>query len=263
MDLGIAGRIALVTGGSSGLGRAIGHALAAEGARVVLSARGEERLRHAAGEIAAATGAEVAAIAADVSRAHEVEALVRATVERFGTVEIVLANAGGPPATSFADTSAAQVEEAIQLNLMSTVHLARAVVPHMLARRWGRFIAITGTSVKQPTPGLLLSNTARTAVVGFVKTMATELAPYGICCNVVAPGFILTPRVESLADGRAAKDGRTRAEALVDMAARIPAGRIGDPEEFAGVVAFLASQRASYVTGTTIQVDGGYVQSLL
>jgi 3-oxoacyl-[acyl-carrier protein] reductase len=198
-----------------------------------------------------------------MSRAEEVEALVRATVERFGTVEIVLANAGGPPTTTFATTTPEQVEEAIQVNLMSTVRLAQAVVPHMRARGWGRFIAITGTAVKQPSPGLILSNTARTAVVGFVKSMATELAPEGICCNVVAPGFILTPRVESLADGRAAREGRTRDEVLTEMAARIPAGRIGDPEEFASVVAFLASERASYVTGTTIQVDGGYVQSLL
>lgn len=263
MDLGIAGRVALVTGASSGLGRAIAHALAAEGARVVISARGEERLRRAAAEIAAATGAEIEAVPADMSRAADVDALVRATTERFGAVDIALANAGGPPATSFADTTAEQVEDAVRLNLMSTVWLAQAVIPHMKERRWGRFIALTSMSVKQPLPGLILSNTARTAVVGFVKTMATELAPHGICCNVVAPGYVLTDRVEQLAAGRTASEGKSRDEILADMASRIPAGRIGDPAEFASVVAFLASERASYVTGTTLQVDGGFVQSLL
>lgn len=263
MDLGIAGRVALVTGASAGLGRAAAHALAAEGARVVVSARGEERLRRTADEIAAATGAEVAAIPADMSRAEDVEALVAASVRRFGTVEIALANAGGPPGSRFDNTSAAQVEEAVQLNLMSTIRLAQAVVPHMRARRWGRFIALTSVSVKQPLPGLILSNTARAAVVGFVKTMATELAGEGICCNVVAPGYMLTGRVEDLARERAANEGRSEDEVLAEIAGRIPAGRMGAPEELASVIAFLASEGASYVTGTTIQVDGGYVQSLL
>lgn len=263
MDLGIAGRVALITGASTGLGRAVAYALAAEGARVVVSARGEERLRRAAEEIAAATGAEVAAIPADMNRADDVDALVRGTVERFGTVEIVLANAGGPPATTFEGTSAQQMEDALQLNLMSTVRLAQGVIPHMRERGWGRFIALTSISVKQPLPGMILSNTARSAVVGFVKTLASEVAPYGICCNVVAPGYMRTARAEELAAVRAAKARRSHAEILAEMAARIPAGRMGDPEEFASVVAFLASERASYVTGTTIQVDGGYVQSLL
>jgi 3-oxoacyl-[acyl-carrier protein] reductase len=178
-------------------------------------------------------------------------------------VEIAVANAGGPPGTRFENTDAEDFERALQLNLMSTVHLAQQVAPHMKARRWGRFIAITSVTVKQPLPGLILSNTARAGVVGFVKTMATEMAPFGVLCNVVAPGYMHTGRVEELAAERARDEEREADEVLAEMGARIPAGRMGDPEELAAMVAFLASTRASYVTGTTIQVDGGFVQGLL
>lgn len=263
MDLGIKGRVALVTGGSLGLGRAVARELAREGARVVVSARDEGRLRASAEAIAVETGAEVAAIAADMTRADDIARLVRETVERFGPVEIALANAGGPPATRFEATSPEDVERALELNLMSTVRLAKEVAPHMVSRGWGRFVALTSMSVKQPIPGLILSNTARAGVVGFVKTMATELAPHGVTCNVVAPGYIRTGRVEELTLTRAQAEGRDPVEVLRETEGRIPMKRMGDPEELAALVAFLASERASYITGTTIQVDGGYVQSLL
>lgn len=263
MDLGIRDRVAIVTGGSMGLGKAIARELAREKARVVISARNEARLRAAAEEIRRDTGAQVLALPADMTRPDEIRALVDETVNRWGTVEIAVANAGGPPGSKFESTPAADFERAIELNLLSTVRLAQEVAPYMKARRWGRFIALTSVSVKQPLPGLILSNTARSGVVGFVKTMATEMAPHGVLCNVVAPGYMRTGRVEELAMERARNEERDADDVLREIGGRIPAGRMGEPEELAAAVAFLASDRASYVTGVTLQVDGGFVQGLL
>jgi 3-oxoacyl-[acyl-carrier protein] reductase len=263
MDLGIKDRVAIVTGGSMGLGKAIARELARERVRVVISARHEGRLRAAAEELRRETGGQVVPIRADMTRPGEIEALVAQTVDRWGTVEIAVANAGGPPGTRFETTSAEEVEKAVQLNLMSTVRLAQEVAPHMKARRWGRFVALTSVSVKQPLPGLILSNTARAGVVGFVKTMATEMAPFGVLCNVVAPGYMRTGRVEELASERAEAEDREMAEVMEEIGKRIPLGRMGDPEELAALVAFLASARASYITGTTIAADGGFVQGIL
>ena len=262
MDLGIRDRVAIVTGGSMGLGKAIARELAREKARVVISARNESRLRAAAEEIRRETGAQVLAVPADMTRPDDIRALVEQTVDRWGTVEIAIANAGGPPGTRFETTSAEEFQRAVELNLMSTIRFAQEVVPHMKARRWGRFVAITSVSAKQPLPGLILSNTARAGVVGFVKTMATEMAPFNVLCNVVAPGYTRTGRVEDLAEERARNEERPMDEILAEMGSRIPLGRMGEPEEFAAAVAFLASARASYITGTTLQVDGGFVQGL-
>lgn len=263
MDLGLKDRIAIVAGGSMGLGRAIARELSRERARVVIAARNEQRLQRAAEEIRRETGGQVLAVRADMTRADDIRALVEQTVDRWGGVDVAVANAGGPPGTRYESTSPEQVERAVELNLMSTVRLAQEVTPHMQQKRWGRFIALTSVSVKQPLPGLILSNTARAAVVGWVKTMATELAPHGITCNVVAPGYMRTGRVEDLAAERAENEERPVHEILAEIGDRIPVRRMGNPEELAAVVAFLASERASYVTGTTIQVDGGYVQGLL
>lgn len=263
MDLGIKDRVAIVTGGSMGLGRAIARELSREKARVVIAARNETRLRQTAEEIRRETGGQVAAFRADVSRAEDVEALVAHAVERWGSVDIAVANAGGPPGTRYENTTPEQFAAALEINLMGTVRLAQEVTPQMKRRHWGRFIALTSVSAKQPLSGLILSNTARAGVVGFVKTMATELAPHGILCNVVAPGFMRTGRVEELAAERAASEERDTADVLAEIGSRIPLGRMGEPEELASLVAFLASERASYLTGATIQVDGGFVQGLL
>lgn len=263
MELGLKDRVAIVPGGSMGLGRAIARELCRERARVVIAARDHARLQKAADEIRRETGGSILAVRADMTRAADIRALVEQTVERWGGVDIALANAGGPPGTRYESTSAEQVERAVELNLMSTVRLAQEVTPYMKQRRWGRFVALASVSVKQPLPGLILSNTARAAVVGWVKTMATELAPFGITCNVVAPGYVRTGRVEDLAAERAENEGRPRDQVLAEMGARIPMGRMGEPEELAALVAFLASERASYITGATVQVDGGFVQGLL
>jgi 3-oxoacyl-[acyl-carrier protein] reductase len=257
MDLGLKGRVALVTAASKGMGKACALGLSAEGARVAMCARGEADLRAAADEVRARTGGEVLARPADVTRAADVEALVGATREAFGGIDVLVANAGGPPRGTFDELSDAQWQAAFELSLLSTVRLIRAVLPSMRRRRWGRIVTIQSSSVKQPIPGLLLSNAVRPGVAGLLKTLAAELGRDNILLNTVCPGRIMTERFLSGA-GR-----QPREEYLAQTAAEVPLGRIGTPEEFADVVVFLASERASYVTGVTVQVDGGLVRGLL
>jgi 3-oxoacyl-[acyl-carrier protein] reductase len=258
MDLGIKGRTAVVTGASKGMGKACALGLAAEGARVVLCARAEPALRAAADEIRARTGADVLAVPGDVTRADAAPALVARAREAFGGVDILVANAGGPPFGRFADVREEQWQGAFELSLLSTVRLVRAVLPDMTARRWGRVITIQSSSVKQPIDGLLLSNSVRPGVAGLMKTLAAEYGHANVLFNTVCPGRILTDRF--LSGAQAA--GLAREEYLERSSADVPLGRIGTPEEFANVVVFLASERASYVTGVTLQVDGGLVRGL-
>ncbi len=263
MDLGIHNRVALVAGASRGLGRAVAERLAREGADIVINSRSAGPLGVAADEIARNSGRRVVAAAGDVSDPEVCAALVERALDEFGRLDILVANAGGPPPGGVDDFGAAAYRDALEVNLMSTVQLTLAALPAMRKNGWGRIIAVTSVSVKQPIKGLLLSNTARPGVVGFIKTISRDLAAEGILCNVAAPGFIRTARVESLLASQAEAHGTTPEDVEEGITSGIPAGRIGKPSEFADVVAFLASEVASYVTGHTMQVDGGLVQGLL
>jgi 3-oxoacyl-[acyl-carrier protein] reductase len=262
MDLGLKDRVALVIGGTRGLGRAIAHSLARERTRVVIAARTETQLRDTAEEFRRSTGAQVIGIPTDVTRRESVRQLVDQTLARWGRIDIAIANTPGPPLGGFDAVTLEHFERAVHTTLLSTIHLAKEVTPHMRQRRWGRFIAIASVAAKQQIPDLILANTIRPGLLGFVKSMATELAPYGVLCNVVAPGFIATRRVEEMAAQKADREGITLGEVLEEINSHVPLGRLGSAEEVADMVTFLASERASYITGTAIQVDGGFVQSV-
>ncbi|HET89141.1 MAG TPA: SDR family oxidoreductase [Chloroflexi bacterium] len=257
MNLGLDDKVALVTAASAGLGRAVALCLAQEGARVAICARGEERLREAAAHIEAVTGRQVCAFPADVSVPDDVDGLVKAVVERLGRIDILVINAGGPPPGLFLDLTPAAWEEAVQLTLMSSVRLCYAVGPVMRAQGGGAILAMTSVTVKQPLPNLVLSNSLRLAVTGLVKTLADELAPYAIRVNGICPGWTRTARVEQLLHDRAERSGATVEEEAAKIAAAIPLGRMGRPEEFAAAAAFLVSAAASYITGVSLLVDGG------
>jgi 3-oxoacyl-[acyl-carrier protein] reductase len=259
MDLGLKGKVALVTAASKGMGRACAMGFAAEGARVMMCARKEADLRAAAEEVRRRTGAEVEALVADVTRAADVKALVARTREAFGGVDVLVANCGGPPRGGLWEMTDEQWYGAFEVSLLSVVRLIREVVPSMRERRWGRILTIQSVSVKQPVDGLLLSNAVRPGVAGLVKTLSPELGRDNITINVVCPGRILTDRFL----GGARQAGLPTDAYVARSSAEVPLGRIGTPDEFANVVVFLASERASYVTGVAIQVDGGLVRGLL
>lgn len=263
MDLGLKGKTALVAGSSRGLGRAVAETLAAEGANLVLCSRSRESLEETAEQIQSTTGVDVFARPVDVSREEDVGGFVNLALERFPRIDILIANAGGPPASRFEDTEISQWREGIDSNLMSTVFLCRAVVPAMRKQKWGRIVAITSISVKQPVDGLILSNVSRLGVVGLTKSMANELAPDGITVNTVCPGFTRTQRLLDLAERMAEQEKVSRKDVYRRWTDAIPMGRLGEPNEFAAVVAFLSSEQASYVTGTCVQVNGGFVKGIL
>jgi 3-oxoacyl-[acyl-carrier protein] reductase len=263
MDLGLKDKVALVAASSQGLGRAVAEELAAEGASLVLCARDSRTLAETAADIAEKTGAHVLAIPADVTVTADIKRLVDAANERFERIDILVTNAGGPPAGRFEQLTREQWENAIRLTLLSAVELARLVLPGMKERRWGRIINITSIAVKQPVENLLLSNSLRAGLTGFARTLANEVAADGVTVNNVLPGYTRTERLDELAEMMAEKQGISPGEFRGKWEKEIPMGRLGEPREFAAMVAFLASERASYVTGTSIQVDGGWIRSLL
>ncbi len=263
MDLQLAGKVALVAASSRGLGRAVAEELAAEGAALVLCARGEDALRETAAAIEQRTGARVVAVAADVSQSSGLTTVTGAAMREFGRVDVLVTNSGGPPSGPFEQHAPEAWDDAIRSLLHSVLGLTRAVLPGMRERGWGRIINITSIAVKQPVDGLILSNSVRAAVTGFARTLANEVAPHGITVNNVLPGYTRTARVEQLAAQTAAARGVTPEEAEAVWTGQIPAARLGEPREFAALVAFLASERASYITGTSIPVDGGWIRALL
>jgi 3-oxoacyl-[acyl-carrier protein] reductase len=262
MDLGLKDRVALVAASSTGLGKAVALCLAREGAKLALCARTDSTLQATAEEIRQETGVDVLASAVDVTDYAQVQRFVSQTVDRFGRVDICVANAGGPPSKSFAETTLEDWHRAAELNLMSTVHLAKEALPLMQQRQWGRFIAITSMTVKQPVEGLILSNSIRSAVSGLLKTLSNEYGSSNVLVNNVCPGFTATARLASLSGRLAEKEGVTPQEIEARWSRQTPLGRLGRPEELADLVTFLASERASYITGVSIAVDGGIVKGI-
>ncbi len=262
MDLGLNGKSALVAASSKGLGRAAAMQLAAEGAGVMISGRNESDLEAAAGEIERQTGAEVAYTVVDVSRGKDIENLVSRTAKRFGGLDVLITNAGGPPAGNLDKFSDEDWQKAFELNLLSVVRLIRAALPHMREKGYGRIVNFTSSSIKQPLENLLLSNVFRTGVLGLSKSLAAELAPDGILINTLGPGRIATDRLASLDETRAGNQSVSVEEVRRQSEARIPLGRYGQPDEFARVATFLASEANTYVTGQALLVDGGMVKAL-
>jgi 3-oxoacyl-[acyl-carrier protein] reductase len=263
MDLGLRGKVALVAAASKGLGRAVARELAAEGASLAICARDTDTLNTTARGIVAETGAQVLTITADVSKTEDVVRVVEGTLARFGQVDVLVNNAGGPPAGRFDSHDANAWQAAAQLTLFSALEMTRRVLPGMKERHWGRILNITSIAVKQPIENLILSNSLRAAVTGWARTLANEVAADGITVNNLMPGYTRTERVEALARAASEKQGITIAQYHERIEKEIPMGRLGDPREFAALAAFIASKRASYITGQSIAVDGGWIKALL
>jgi 3-oxoacyl-[acyl-carrier protein] reductase len=262
MELGLNGKVALVAGASQGMGRATALGFAREGAKVSICARGEAALNEAAAMIRKETGGEVLSMVADMAKVEDIQRFVNQSAEHFGRVDIIVNNAGGPPPGDFMKFTDEDWNNAYNLSFLSTMRMTREAVPHMCKLGGGRVINITSYAVKEPIAGLVLSNAVRSAVIGMAKTLSRELAKDNILINNVCPGRIDTERAQKLNKARADRLQRPVEEINREMAAEVPLGRYGTPEEAADLIVFLGSERASYITGTTIQIDGGLVRGI-
>jgi 3-oxoacyl-[acyl-carrier protein] reductase len=262
MNTGLKGKAVLVTGASQGMGRSTAEAFAAEGARVAICARKQETISRVGEEIKARHKVEVIAEAVDVTDVAALQQFARDVEKKFGAIDVAVANAGGPPAKQFAQTTLDDWQKAFDLNFMSVAALAQAVLPGMKQRKWGRFITITSTSVRQPIPDLVLSSAIRPAVVGLMKSLAIEYGPHNVTFNNIAPGWTATERLNELADSRSQAAGIQKEQIFGKWASEVPLGRLGKPEEIADAIVWLASDRAAYITGQTMVVDGGVYKGL-
>jgi 3-oxoacyl-[acyl-carrier protein] reductase len=265
MELGLRNRAAVVCAASQGLGKAVAAEFAREGAHVLICSRDSRKLAAAAKEIqaGAAQGVRVIHVAADLTKPAHIRKVFRAALRAFRRIDILVTNAGGPPVAAFPDLDDKAWQRGIDLNLMSTIRCIREVLPAMRKQQWGRIINITSYAAKQPVDDLVISSTVRPGVLGLSKVLANRYSREGILINSVAPGYILTGRQEEIGAVRAKAAGVTPAEYIAGMGKTIPAGRYGRPEELAAVVVFLASERASYVSGTTVNVDGGLMKGII
>ena len=262
MELGLKDKVAFVMAGSKGLGKGVATKLAEEGAQVVITSRNIENLRQAQEEIKNITGREVLIIPMDATKKDDIQKAVDETIKKFGTIHILFANSGGPPPGTFFDVKPEDYLSAINLNLMSTIYAVYAVIPYMMKQNWGRIIASTSMTVKQPLDSLILSNVSRIGVVSFIKSVSNAVAPYGITANCVAPAYTMTERIKHLVEAQVKKEGVSEEVAQKSMIKDIPMGRMGTVEEFASTVAFLASENASFITGILLPIDGGYVKGV-
>lgn len=262
MDLGLKGRVAVITGASQGIGRATAESFAAEGCKLAICSRTLQSIEAAADDIRKKYGVEVLAQALDVRDAEQVKKFIADVVGKSGKVDICVANAGGPPAKGFLATTQEDWQKALDQNFLSAVYLAQQVIPHMQKQKWGRFITLTSITTKQPVNDLVLSNAARMAVVGLVKSLANEFGKDGILVNNVAPGYTATDRLKELAKTRSASQNKSEKEIFDAWAVDAPLKRVAEPREVADTIVWLASERASFITGQTVLVDGGTYKGL-
>jgi len=262
MELGLREKVAIVAASSQGIGLATAEAFAAEGCRIAMCARHSDRLREAGDRIRQRYKVEVLTEPFDVTDNAAVHGFVESVVARFGAADICVTNAGGPPAKGFLAASVDEWRRAVELNFLSTVYFAREVIPHMQKKRWGRIITITSITTKQPVPDLVLSNAVRAGVVGLVKSLSNEFGRDGILVNNVGPGYTATDRLKDLAQARSSSSGKSQNEIFEGWAVDTAVKRLGEPREVAETIVWLASERASYITGQTILVDGGNYRGL-
>lgn len=262
MDLGLSGKVAIVTAASKGLGKATALQFAREGTKLAICAR-SDLIERAAAEIEGETGQEVLALHADVTQPGDSDHLINATLEKFGGLDILVTNAGGPPTGTFDSIDLPTWEISVNLTLLSAVRLVKTALPHLRQSSAPAILTITSSSTKQPIPNLILSNSIRLAVIGLTKTLSHELGADHIRVNSILPGWTYTERVEQMIAARTASSGKAPEAEIAEVCATVPLGRMGTPEEFANVAVFLCSPAASYVNGVMLQVDGGLTQGIL